>query len=259
MARLTSEAREAAIVDAAVAYFAEAGFDGTTRELARRIGVSQGLLFRYFPTKDALVDRVYEEVFDRSWRPEWDTILDGDGEVEERIVAFYADYARVILEPRWIRLFLLSGLRGYDIPARWVRMLRSRVFLRVTGLLRRDMGLPEGPPGDSEIEAVWGLHGSLVYIGIRRSIFMMRPQAPVDALVEQQVRMFVAGFRALFAASLTEAEAPPSLPRNDRATSTGHERAISTGNGETRCRSSASTTTRSAPSVSTKRGASTRR
>ena len=204
---MTSEAREAAIVAAAVAYFAEAGFGGTTRELARRLGVSQGLLFRYFPTKESLVDRVYEEVFGRSWRPEWDAILDGEGEVEERIVAFYADYARVVLEPRWIRLFLLSGLRGYDIPARWVRLLRARVFRRVTGLLRRDMGLPEGPPSDAEIEAVWGLHGSLVYLGVRRSIFMMRPSLPVDALVEQQVRMFVAGFRAMLTARLTDAEA----------------------------------------------------
>ena len=153
------------------------------------------------------MDRVYEEVFDRSWRPEWDAILDGEGEVEQRIVAFYADYARVVLEPRWIRLFMLSGLRGYDIPARWVRMLRVRVFRRVTALLRREMGLPDGPPSDAEMEAVWGLHGSLVYLGVRRSIFMMRPLLPVDALVEQQVRMFVAGFRAMLAARLTEAEA----------------------------------------------------
>ena len=45
------EARERQIVEGAVAYFAEVGLDGQTRELARRLGITQPLLFRYFPTK----------------------------------------------------------------------------------------------------------------------------------------------------------------------------------------------------------------
>ena len=200
-------AREAAIVAAAAAYFAEAGFDGSTRELAQRIGISQPLLYRYFPTKDALVDRVYEEVFGRTWRPEWDALLDGAGPVDERIVAFYAEYARVILRPQWVRLFLLSGLRGYDIPGRFIRMLRGRVFRRVVGLLRADMGRPEAPPTEAELEAVWGLHGGLLYLGVRQSVFGMRMPLPMDQLVEQQVRIFLGGFRALPAPRLTAARA----------------------------------------------------
>ena len=197
MARLDAEIREAEIVQAAIAYFAEAGFGGTTRELAQRIGISQPLLYRYFPTKEALVDRVYQEVFDNTWRPEWDALLDGDGPLDGRIIAFYADYATVILQPHWLRLFLLSGLRGYDMPTRFNRMLRGKVYRRIVGLLRADLGLEQAAPTESEIEAVWGLHGGLVYLGIRQSVFGMRMPLPMAVLAEQQVRIFLAGFRAL--------------------------------------------------------------
>jgi hypothetical protein len=54
--RLTREAREKLIVDGAVRFFAEVGFGGQTRELARQLRMSQSLLFKYFPTKVDLID-----------------------------------------------------------------------------------------------------------------------------------------------------------------------------------------------------------
>src|SRR6267378_1201735 len=53
--RLSAVARKEAIVAAVQDVFAEKGFDGTTtRELARAAGVSEALLFKHFPTKQAL-------------------------------------------------------------------------------------------------------------------------------------------------------------------------------------------------------------
>jgi AcrR family transcriptional regulator len=53
--RLSSEERRAAIVKAVRRAFAEKGFHGTTtRELAEAAGVSEALLFKHFPTKEAL-------------------------------------------------------------------------------------------------------------------------------------------------------------------------------------------------------------
>ena len=53
--KLTSEERRAAIVKAVRRVFAEKGFDGTTtRELAEAAGVSEALLFKHFPNKEAL-------------------------------------------------------------------------------------------------------------------------------------------------------------------------------------------------------------
>jgi AcrR family transcriptional regulator len=53
--KLSSEERRAAIIKAVRRLFAEKGFDGTTtRELADAAGVSEALLFKHFPNKEAL-------------------------------------------------------------------------------------------------------------------------------------------------------------------------------------------------------------
>jgi AcrR family transcriptional regulator len=54
-AKLSSEERRAAIIKAVRRLFADKGFHGTTtRELAEAAGVSEGLLFKHFPNKEAL-------------------------------------------------------------------------------------------------------------------------------------------------------------------------------------------------------------
>ncbi len=53
--RLSAEARKLAIVKAALPLFARKGYAATTtRELARAAGVSEPLLYKHFPSKDAL-------------------------------------------------------------------------------------------------------------------------------------------------------------------------------------------------------------
>ncbi|MEV6899729.1 TetR family transcriptional regulator [Amycolatopsis sp. NPDC051372] len=52
-------ATKAALLDAAEQLFAERGFDRTTvRDIARRAGANQALLFRYFGSKEALFESV---------------------------------------------------------------------------------------------------------------------------------------------------------------------------------------------------------
>jgi len=53
--KLSGEERRAAIIQAVRRVFAEKGFHGTTtRELAEEAGVSEALLFKHFPNKEAL-------------------------------------------------------------------------------------------------------------------------------------------------------------------------------------------------------------
>jgi AcrR family transcriptional regulator len=55
IAKLSGEERRAAIIKAVRRVFAEKGFHGTTtRELADAAGVSEALLFKHFPNKEAL-------------------------------------------------------------------------------------------------------------------------------------------------------------------------------------------------------------
>jgi AcrR family transcriptional regulator len=59
--KLTSDQRRVAILLAVRHVFAEKGFDGvTTRELAEAAGVSEALLFKHFPNKEAIYSAMQE-------------------------------------------------------------------------------------------------------------------------------------------------------------------------------------------------------
>jgi AcrR family transcriptional regulator len=60
--RLSSEARRETILAAAKSCFARHGFAGTTtRSVAAAAGISEGLLFKHFPTKSALYAAILDE------------------------------------------------------------------------------------------------------------------------------------------------------------------------------------------------------
>src|SRR5262245_33765017 len=61
--RLPAFDRRNQILAAAMEIFAEQGFHSTrTRELAERAGVSEALVFHHFPTKEALIRAIFDQV-----------------------------------------------------------------------------------------------------------------------------------------------------------------------------------------------------
>ncbi len=198
--RLSPAQREAEIVRGAVGFFAEFGFEGQTRELAARLGITQPLLYRYFPTKDALVERVYEEVFLRRWNPFWEElIVDRTKPLGTRLGEFYRDYSRVILTYEWVRLFMFAGLKGLDFNTRYLELLRQRVFRLIISELRREFNSPpidEKPVSAMEVEAIWGLHAAIFYLGVRKFIYQM-PVDEIDEVVEMELRVFISGVTAV--------------------------------------------------------------
>lgn len=74
------------LVSAAAAAFAESGLDAQVEDIARRAGVGVGTLYRHFPTKDALVDALAEDHFDRLAETV-EAALDEPGDGWERFVA----------------------------------------------------------------------------------------------------------------------------------------------------------------------------
>jgi AcrR family transcriptional regulator len=195
--RMKREDRDREIVKAAVAFFAEVGLDGDTRELAKRLGVTQSLIFRYFPTKAALIERVYQEVYVGRWNPYWEIIItDRNVSVKDRLLRLYKDYARVALTYDWVRIFMFSGLRGVDINTRYLNFLRNRVLAPIAAELRAELGLPdfhEVPLQEEEVELVWGINARVFYLGQRLWIFDSPLALDVDAIIEQTITSFMYG------------------------------------------------------------------
>jgi AcrR family transcriptional regulator len=52
------------VLDAARSAFAEAGLDVGVEEIARRAGVGKGTLYRRFPTKEALVRAIFDDILE---------------------------------------------------------------------------------------------------------------------------------------------------------------------------------------------------
>src|SRR3546814_136314 len=116
--RLPRGERRQRMIEEAAAFFAEVGFEGATRALAARLGVTQALIYRYFPSKQDLIDAALAEVFGDRWNPEWEALLaDAARPLEERLTAFYCAYhARSTALS--LRLFVRAGLEGQPLPGR---------------------------------------------------------------------------------------------------------------------------------------------
>ncbi|WP_431020787.1 TetR/AcrR family transcriptional regulator [Burkholderia cepacia] len=193
--RLAPEARERQIVEKAIEHFATHGFSGSTRELARQIGVTQPLLYRYFPSKEALIDRVYDEIY--TWNPDWEKLIaDRTVSLQERLVAFYRDYAQTILRREWIRTFIFAGLSREGFNTRYLSRLRERVFLPVLRELRHEYDLAT-PTTDAqrnaEVELVWSLHASIFYFGVRKWVYGLPVPDDLDTEIERLVDAFLHG------------------------------------------------------------------
>jgi AcrR family transcriptional regulator len=195
--RLAREARERLIVEGAIRFFAEVGFGGQTRELARQLGMSQSLLFKYFPTKGDLIDRVYREVYLSRWNPYWEVMLANTNiPLRQRLLRFYSDYARRIMDYYWIRIFLYAGLLGSEINKNYLDLLRTRIIYKVCHAMRDEAGLPklsDNELAERELQLVWALQGSILYLAIQRHVYRNLSDGEIDGIIEDRVDAFLRG------------------------------------------------------------------
>jgi len=203
--RLAPEERERQIVDKAISFFAREGFGASTRDLAHELGITQPLLYRYFPDKERLVERVYEEVFVSRWNPEWETWLaDRAVSIEDRLKRYLRDYAHFVLRSEWVRIFIFAGLTRGGINQRYLDRLRERHFKVIARELRHafDLGEPPTPAAeDEEIELIWAMHSSVFYLGVRKWIYELPIPADIDRTIDMRVDSFILGFPAVIRAA----------------------------------------------------------
>jgi AcrR family transcriptional regulator len=217
--RMSVADRERHIVDGAIAFFAEHGLGAQMRELATAIGVTHTLVYHYFPTKQALVDRVYVEVFEGRWKHEWEGLLDNSRRTpEEKLNAFYVDYARTVLTRDFVRILIFSGLSDRSITDRFFGLLGQRLFPRLVRETRRHRGCrSRARTTVREHELLMGLHGGVFYGGLRwfvygQAVHGSQPALDDPQLIADRVRSYLDA-----SISLAPAGAPRPAVRRPRS------------------------------------------
>jgi AcrR family transcriptional regulator len=186
--RLGPQQRRAQILHAAVAYFAEVGFAGPTRDLARRAGVTQALLYRYFASKAELTEAVFEHVYLGRLDPAWlAQIRDRAVPLESRLTRFYRQYTAAIFTYEWMRIFMWAGLAGDALNRRYLGHVGDRLLVPLAEEIAADRGLRP------TAEDLWNLHGGIVYIGIRRFIYRLPTPDDPGPAIDAAVARFLAG------------------------------------------------------------------
>ena len=198
--RFSTAEREQQILTGAIKFFSERGLEGQTRDLAKEIGITHPLLYHYFPTKKALIERVYQEVYLGRWKQQWEQWLDDSSTgLEEKLTRFYLDYAATILTPEWVRIFIFSGLADGSIPDQYLGLLKKKLFPRILRETRRHLGLQEkGQVTERETELMWGLHGGIFYIGIRQWVYGQPGPVDINRIVADRVLSIIVSARELF-------------------------------------------------------------
>lgn len=198
---MPADERREQILTEAIAFFTEDGFEGATRELSERIGVTQPLLYKYFPTKRDLIDAVYERVYLRRLKPHWTAlILDRGVPILERMTQFYIEYADAVLTREWVRLFMFAGLQGEDLNLRYLKQLELTIIeplrCEITIAQRDTFGSEAKVPS---IDDIWVHHGGMFYLGIREHVYGVGQPTDRRQTIIDAVRRFLDSFDRTFA------------------------------------------------------------
>lgn len=199
--RLSPAEREQQIIHGAITYFAEVGFSGQTRELSKRLGITQPLLYRYFANKQALVDRVYQTVFEGRWNPAWLALLQDHGiPLRDRLLEFYRQYSAATYRPDWIRIYMHAGLSAPSLNQRYIKLIRRELLPVICRELRLYCGIPDQvtPVSSEEMEFFWSLHGGIFYFAVRHHVYQIK--IPVDFMthVGFAVDNFLVGAKTVY-------------------------------------------------------------
>ncbi|MGZ3358674.1 MAG: TetR/AcrR family transcriptional regulator [Xanthobacteraceae bacterium] len=214
VARMAPAERKAMILARAIDFFAEYGLTAQTRALAAACGVAQRLLYRYFPSKAALLDEVYHEAIVSPFKAVWLVQLkDRTRPIEARLVDFYRSYYSSVLTRKWLRLFLYASLAEAKMAPDYNDAIVHELLETIVAETAH--ALKVGLPGDRVLlhEMGYALHGAVSHFAIRRHVYGASQQILEERVVALHVRLFVTGFAAMAAAARAFEDDVVKLPR----------------------------------------------
>ncbi|HEY0589679.1 MAG TPA: TetR/AcrR family transcriptional regulator [Pseudoduganella sp.] len=143
---------EAEIAAEAVRVFAESGYEGASvATIAENVGLSKQNLMYYYPTKQALYQRVLDDVLDE-WLARMANIAEPDGEPAEVLRAYIKAKLDFSREHPWgSRVYAMEVISGAPLYGEQIRE-------RVVPLVRKDIEVFERWIAEGRIAPVNATH-----------------------------------------------------------------------------------------------------
>jgi len=190
--------RKAMILARATEFFAEYGLTAQTRALAEACGIAQRLLYRYFPSKAALLAEVYNEAIVSPFKAVWLVQLrDRTQPFEQRLNSFYQQYFSTVLTRKWLRLFLYASLAEARMAPDYIQAIIMEMLetIVVEAAHEQQVTLPTDRALLHEIG--WILHGAVSHFAIRRHLYHASQDVTEDRVLALHIRSFLTAFAAI--------------------------------------------------------------
>lgn len=195
MKKLPSGERRDKILKAAISLFSQGGFAGTTtRQIARKAGISEALLFRHFPRKERLYDAILQKKMEENTpRILGNLPVDGGPELllrtlARRLVRAHED------DPSFLRLFLFSALEDHRLNDLFFKKRTMAAAGFLEDYLRKAMD--EGVLRKSDPEMTAFAFLAMVFGFIKTRIIYKIPQVVKHAAekrIDEYVGVFLQG------------------------------------------------------------------
>jgi AcrR family transcriptional regulator len=191
--RFSRSERQMSIIAVAASLFAVNGFNGTTtREIAKTAGISEALLFKYFPTKHALYAAILAEKAPIS--DLLDMVEDAACKRDDvRVFTLIASYRiRRGSDPTLMRLLLFSALEGHELSDMFFQNQHRMFYDYLCGYIARR--IREGAfKRVDPLLAARGFMGMVAHHRLLHEIFRVPTHCSPEDAVLTYVRIFLDG------------------------------------------------------------------
>jgi len=187
------EDRPQEITDAAFAAFAENGYAATRiEEVAKRAGVSKGLMYLYFKTKEELFKAVIRNVVMRRIDTLIEVLESTEMQSEDFMRGPMAEFMKLVPGSPIavvIRLLLSEGPRHPDLVDYYWENVVSRALAAITGFVER--GVERGEFRKTEVSELPQLIVAPVMLGMIWKLLFTKRSLDTDKLIDTHIDMIL--------------------------------------------------------------------
>lgn len=189
--------RKRLIVRSAIQTFAKHGFHrSTTKRLAKDAGVSEGLIYRYFPSKEEVYQAVLEHLVESS--PQLDLPAGQSEDDEQHLLKFARGLHQFFAsQPENIKMLLFSALQGEKISSEFFNRRLINSYKSIMGQISAGQQSGRYRADIQPRVAARGFMGMLMYHAIVQALVQdpFQPGEEVDWM-EGFVKIFLQGMLA---------------------------------------------------------------